>query len=83
MEGGEDIGPRSNIFPPPHYLRLSCLYAFFLDAQLATCYFLFVRKQFPIFVPGHILDCLPVGAVDTAPGMLVEPRVVIPRENET
>jgi hypothetical protein len=29
-----------------------------------------------------MLDGLPIGAVDTAPGMHVEPRVVIPREQQ-
>ena len=29
------------------------LYVFFVDAQLATCYSLFVRKQFPIFKAGN------------------------------
>ncbi len=36
----------------------------------------------PAHVPGHILDCLPIGAVDTAPGLHIEPRVVIPREQQ-
>ncbi len=36
----------------------------------------------PAHVPGHRLDRLAVGAVDTATDMDVEPRVVIPREQQ-